>query len=54
VMHRADLERERCERLMGEVLKSTAELMAAREAAAKLAGELAALHSRPLWRCLGG
>jgi hypothetical protein len=53
-MHRADFERERCERLMAEVLKSTAELMAAREAAAMLAGELAALRARPWWRRLAG
>jgi hypothetical protein len=55
-MHRADFERERerCERLMAEVLKSTAELMATREAAAKLAGELAAEQARPWWRRLAG
>jgi hypothetical protein len=46
-IHRADFERERCERLMAEVLKGTAELMAAREAAARIAGELAALQARP-------
>ena len=48
-VHRADFERERerCERLMSEVLKATAELMAAREAAARLAGELAAFQARP-------
>jgi hypothetical protein len=55
-MHRADFERERerCERLMAEVLKGTAELMAAREAAAMIAGELAALKARPWWRRLAG
>jgi hypothetical protein len=55
-MHRADFERERerCERLMAEVLKATAELMSAREAAAKMAGELAALQARPWWRRLAG
>jgi hypothetical protein len=55
-LHRADFERERerCERLMVEVLKGTAELMAAREAAAKMAGELAALQARPWWRRLAG
>jgi hypothetical protein len=55
-MHRADFERERerCERPMAEVLKSTAELMAAREAAARIAGELAALQARPWWRRLAG
>ena len=55
-LHRADFERERerCERLMVEVLKGTAELMAAREAAAKMAGELAAFQARPWWRRLAG
>jgi hypothetical protein len=40
-MHRADFERERerCERLMAEVLKATAEMMAAREAADSRPGE---------------
>ncbi len=55
-VHRADFERERerCERLMAEVLKSTAELMAAREATARMAGELAAYQARPWWRRLVG
>ena len=55
-IHRADFERERerCERLMSEVLKATAETMAAREAAARLAGELAAIRARPWWRRLAG
>jgi hypothetical protein len=55
-VHRADFERERerCERLMAEVLKATAELMAAREATARIAGELAALRARPWWRRLAG
>jgi hypothetical protein len=55
-MHRADFERERerCERLMAEVLKATAELMATREAAAKISGELAAFKARPWWRRLAG
>jgi hypothetical protein len=55
-LHRADFERERerCERLMAEVLKGTAELMAAREAAARMAGEIAALQVRPWWRRLAG
>jgi hypothetical protein len=54
--HRADFERERerCDRLMAEMLKSTADLMAARETAARLAGELAALQARPWWRRLAG
>ena len=55
-VHRADFERERerCERLMAEVLKATAELMAAREATARIAGELAAFQARPWWRRLAG
>jgi chromosome segregation ATPase len=55
-VHRADFERERerCERLMAEVLKTTAELMAAREAAARIAGELAAFQARSWWRRLAG
>jgi len=55
-VHRADFERERerCERLMAEVLKATAEMMVAREAAARLAGELAAIQARPWWRRLIG
>ena len=54
--HRADFERERerCERLMAEVLKATADQMAAREEAARIAGELAALKARPWWRRLAG
>jgi chromosome segregation ATPase len=55
-VHRADFERERerCERLMAEVLKATAELMAAREAAAQIASELAAFRAPPWWRRLAG
>jgi hypothetical protein len=55
-VHRADFERERerCERLMAEILKTTAELMAAREAAARIAGEFAAYQARPWWRRLVG
>ena len=55
-VHRADFERERerCDRLMAEMLKSTADLMAARENAARLAGELEAFQSRPWWRRLAG
>ena len=53
-VHRADFERERCERLMAEVLKATAELLAAREATARIAGELAAIQARPWWRRLVG
>jgi hypothetical protein len=53
-VHRADFERERArgDRLMAEVLKTTADLMAAKEAAAKLAVELAMLQARPWWRRL--
>jgi hypothetical protein len=52
--NRADFERERdrCERLLAEVLKTTADLMVAREAAARLAGELESLQARPWWRRL--
>jgi hypothetical protein len=39
-------ERERCERLMAEVHKTMADLMAAREAAARLAGESRSLGVR--------
>jgi len=55
-IHRADFERERerCERLMAEVLKTTADLMAAREATSRIAGELAAIRARPWWRRLAG
>jgi hypothetical protein len=55
-VHRADFERERdrCEGLMAEVLKTTADLMATREAAARLAGKLAAFQARPWWRRLAG
>ena len=51
---RFDRERERCERLMAEGLKTTAELMAAREATARIAGELEAFKARPWWRRLAG
>jgi len=50
---RATLERERAEKLMAELLRLTAELMSAREAAARLEGELGALRAlralRPWW-----
>lgn len=54
--HRADFERERdrAERLMAELLKATADSMAARETAARLEGELTALRSRPWWRRIAG
>jgi DNA repair exonuclease SbcCD ATPase subunit len=47
--HRADFERERdrAEQLVAEVLRATADTMAAKEATAWLEGELAALRSRP-------
>jgi hypothetical protein len=46
VGHRADFERERerADRLMTELLQATAETMAAKEATARLEGELAALR----------
>jgi hypothetical protein len=47
-------ERERCERLMAEVLKTTADLMAVQEAAARLGGELEGLQARPWWHGLPG
>ena len=54
--HRADFERERdrAECLMTELLKSTADTMAAREATARLKGELMALRTRPWWKRLVG
>jgi len=54
--HRADFDRE-CERgdsLMSEVLRFMAAAMSAREAAARLEGELTALRSRPWLRRLEG
>src|SRR5208337_3213985 len=47
-------ERERADRLMAELLRATAGIMAAKEAAARLEGEVAALRSRPWWRRLAG
>jgi hypothetical protein len=54
--HRADFERERerADRLMAELLKATADTMAAKEATARLEGELSALRSRPWWRRMVG
>ena len=50
---RATLERERAERLMAELLRFTADLMSARDAATRLEGELGALRalraSQPWW-----
>jgi hypothetical protein len=56
VGHRADFERERerADRLMAELLRATADTMAAKEAAARLEGEIAALHARPWWRRMVG
>jgi hypothetical protein len=42
--HRADFERERADVLMAELLKMTADAMAAKEAAARLEGVLVRLH----------
>ena len=52
--HRADFERERdrAETLMAELLRMMADAMAAKETAARLDGELAALKARPWWRRL--
>jgi hypothetical protein len=54
--HRADFERERerLDRLMAEILRAILEAQTAKEAAAKLVGELTALQSRPWWRRLVG
>jgi hypothetical protein len=54
--HRADFERERdrADRLMSEALRTTAELMAAKESAARLEGELAVIRARSWWHRLTG
>jgi len=54
--HRADYERERerADQLMTEMLKATADLMASKEATARLEGELAALRSRPRAQRIAG
>ena|SRR5436190_18310404 len=54
--HRADFERERerCDRLTMELMRANIETMNAKEAAARLEGELTALRSRPWWRRLAG
>jgi hypothetical protein len=39
---------------MAEILKTTAELMAAREAIVRIAGDFAAYQARPWWRRLAG
>jgi hypothetical protein len=50
--HRADFERERdrADKLMAELLRMTADAMTAKETAARIEGELAALKARPWWR----
>jgi hypothetical protein len=52
--HRANFaaERSRCDTLITELLKATADLMAAKEATARLDGELAALRARRWWKRL--
>jgi hypothetical protein len=54
--HRANFaaERSRCDALIAELLKATADLMAAKEATARLDGELAALRARRWWKRLAG
>jgi len=54
--HRANFaaERSRCDALIAELLKATADLMASKEAAARLDGELAELRARRWWRRLAG
>jgi chromosome segregation ATPase len=47
-------ERDRADKLMAELLKATSDLMSAKEAAARLGGELAAFKARPWWRRLAG
>jgi hypothetical protein len=46
-------ERERVDRLMVELLRATADTMAAKEGAARLEG-IAALRARPWWKRLAG
>ena len=54
--HRADFERERerFDGLMTELLRATMDVQAAKEAAARIEGELAALRSRSWWRRMMG
>jgi hypothetical protein len=54
--HRANFtaERSRCDALIAALLKATADLMASKEATARLDGELAALRARRWWRRLAG
>jgi hypothetical protein len=54
--HRNDFEhqRDRNDRIMPELLKLTADLMASKEMAARLNGELSAIRARPWWRRMAG
>ena len=54
--HRADFEweRDQGQKLMAEFLRMIAVTMTAKEATARLEGELAALKARPWWRRLAG
>jgi hypothetical protein len=56
VGHRADFERERdrADTIMSEALRLTKVAMSAREAAARLEGELTAQQSRSWWKRLAG
>jgi len=56
VGHRADFERERdrSDTIMAEALRLTKVAMTAREAAARLEGELAVRQARPWWKKLAG
>ncbi len=47
-------ERDRADKLMAELLKATSDLMSAKESAALLDGELAALKARPWWKRIAG
>jgi hypothetical protein len=53
--NRADFERERerCDRLMAEMLRQSADLIATKESAVRFE-KIAALRSRPWWRRLAG
>ena len=46
--------RDRADKLISELLKATADAMMAKETAARLEGELAALQARPWWRRIAG
>jgi hypothetical protein len=54
--HRNDFEhqRDRNDRIVAELLKLTADLMASKENAARLNGELSAIRARPWWRRMAG